>query len=416
MIYKNTPQLRTWLQDAAFNVIAEYEEFTLSEEDYRRQLSKVQRRPVGEREDAAAFRCLTSEKQPERRKDSTPVQILLQQDQLLKSQQAHQSKIDASHGEHENALEKLSRQVEQVETRLNAGLVGMHTKLVEIEGKLHASNANLKTLQETCSRAVTNQAFSRLTKWAAIIAALLLLLSMADLAYGQNTNPTVVVANCGTPPTPYPGAGNRAPATVDANGKLCADVSGATVNVNFLTAAPSVSISNTPTVTVGTFPDNEPFNLAQVNGATVTTGVGTATGAQRVASIQHDGTNVALIDPCQSETASFFNISTTANAQIITGTASKRVYLCSLNVVVAAATNIAIVAGTGSVCASTTVAVPGTSGGATAATGWNFSANGGIALGNGTSSFAQTTVNGDNVCIFLSAANQTSGGGKYVVR
>ena len=62
MIYKNTPQLRTWLQDAAFNVIAEYEEFTLSEEDYRRQLSKVQRRPVGEREDAAAFRCLTSEK------------------------------------------------------------------------------------------------------------------------------------------------------------------------------------------------------------------------------------------------------------------------------------------------------------------------------------------------------------------
>lgn len=129
-----------------------------------------------------------------------------------------------------------------------------------------------------------------------------------------------------------------------------------------------------------------------------------------------DATNNQQIDPCQSETPSYFNISTTANAQLITGVSAKRVYLCAFNVAVAAATNVALVAGTGSVCATNTVAVPGASGGATAATGWNFSANGGIALGDGMSSFAQTTVNADNVCIFLSAANQTSGGGKYVVR
>ena len=44
-----------------------------------------------------------------------------------------------------------------------------------------------------------------------------------------------------------------------------------------------VAISGTPTVTVGTFPDNEPFNIAQMNGVAVSMGVGnTGTGTQRV--------------------------------------------------------------------------------------------------------------------------------------
>lgn len=49
-------------------------------------------------------------------------------------------------------------------------------------------------------------------------------------------------------------------------------------------------------VDVGVFPDNEPFNVAQVNGVTVSTGVGASgTGTQRVAAVIHDGTDTAQV-------------------------------------------------------------------------------------------------------------------------
>jgi len=52
----------------------------------------------------------------------------------------------------------------------------------------------------------------------------------------------------------------------------------------------------TPTMNVGTFPDNEPINVAQINGVTPLMGVGASgTGAQRVAALIHDGTDTALV-------------------------------------------------------------------------------------------------------------------------
>ena len=99
-------------------------------------------------------------------------------------------------------------------------------------------------------------------------------------------------------------------------------------------------------------------------------------------------------------------ISLTANTQIITGAASKQTYVCSINLVVGAATNVAVVEGTGTTCATGTT---GMAGGATAATGWNFAANGGIAQGTGLGAIMRTATAADNVCIFVSAANQVSG-------
>ncbi len=99
--------------------------------------------------------------------------------------------------------------------------------------------------------------------------------------------------------------------------------------------------------------------------------------------------------------------SLTANTQIITGAASKQTYICSINLVVGAATNVAVVEGTGTTCATGTA---GIFGGATAATGWNFAANGGIAQGTGFGAIGRTSTAADNVCIFVSAANQVSGG------
>ncbi len=120
------------------------------------------------------------------------------------------------------------------------------------------------------------------------------------------------------------------------------------------------------------------------------------------------------LDPCKGLTKLYASISQTANTQLVAGTAAKKIYVCSIHVVAAAATNVAVVEGTGSVCATSTAGVSGF-GGTTAATGWNFAANGGIALGNGDSSLGAEGTSGDNLCIYNSGSGQVSGGISYVV-
>jgi hypothetical protein len=128
-----------------------------------------------------------------------------------------------------------------------------------------------------------------------------------------------------------------------------------------------------------------------------------------------DGTNTLVVDPCKAQTKFYVSISQTANTQLVTGTASKKIYICSIHVVVAVVTNVALVEGTGSVCATGTAGVSGF-GGATAATGWNFAANGGIALGNGDGAVGAEGTNADNLCLFNSGSGQVSGGISYVVQ
>jgi hypothetical protein len=111
----------------------------------------------------------------------------------------------------------------------------------------------------------------------------------------------------------------------------------------------------------------------------------------------------------------FASVNQTGNTQIVAGTTGKKIYVCSIHVVVAAATDVAVVEGTGAVCATGTAGVSGF-GGATAATGWNFAANGGIALGSGESSVGAESSSGDNLCVLSSGAGQVSGGIGYVVQ
>jgi len=128
-----------------------------------------------------------------------------------------------------------------------------------------------------------------------------------------------------------------------------------------------------------------------------------------------DGNDFLVVDPCKGQVKSFVSINQTGNTQLVSGTVSKKIYVCSVHVVVAAATNLAVVEGTGSVCATGTAGVGGFGGG-TAATGWNFAANGGIALGNGDSSLGAEATGGDNLCLFNSGSGQVSGGISYVVQ
>jgi hypothetical protein len=128
-----------------------------------------------------------------------------------------------------------------------------------------------------------------------------------------------------------------------------------------------------------------------------------------------DGTNSLVVDPCKGQTKSFASINQTANTQIVAGAASKKIYVCSIHVVTAIAQSIAVVEGTGSTCATGAAGVNGF-GGATAATGWSFAANGGIALRNGDSSLGAEGTSGDNLCVFNSGSGQVSGGISYVVQ
>lgn len=125
---------------------------------------------------------------------------------------------------------------------------------------------------------------------------------------------------------------------------------------------------------------------------------------------------VKAVDPCQVNTKVHANINGTAGATLVTGTASKKIYLCSINIVTATAQNINLVSGTGTVCATSTAATLGLTGGTTAGTGWNFAANGGLTLGSGGFSIGQTNVNADNLCMLISGSGQVTGGFSYVVQ
>lgn len=124
---------------------------------------------------------------------------------------------------------------------------------------------------------------------------------------------------------------------------------------------------------------------------------------------------VTLSDPCQSGTKSYLNISQTSNTKIITGVSGKNTYICSFFIApLSSATNIALVEGTGSTCGTGTAGVPGTTGGSTAATGANLSANGGFVLGTGVGAVGKNGTTADDICLLQSAANQISGGLSYV--
>ncbi len=103
----------------------------------------------------------------------------------------------------------------------------------------------------------------------------------------------------------------------------------------------------------------------------------------------------------------------------ITGVSGRHVYICSINLVTAAANNVALIAGTTTSTPCDTSAA-GLNGGTTAAEGWNFAANGGIAQGSGLGAIISTNgptgaATGDNVCIVTSAATQLSGTISYAI-
>jgi len=152
---------------------------------------------------------------------------------------------------------------------------------------------------------------------------------------------------------------------------------------------------------------------------TIDAGTG-ATGSAVPANAGYMGVNVGgnltglVGDPCQVVAKTYVvinNAGSASNQQIITGTSSKKTYVCHMFVFAAAAQNLNLEEGTGTVCATNTT---GMLGGATAALGINLAANQGFVLGNGESGVAITATAADNVCLFYSSTAQTSGVLSYV--
>jgi hypothetical protein len=116
------------------------------------------------------------------------------------------------------------------------------------------------------------------------------------------------------------------------------------------------------------------------------------------------------ITVCDSSKA--INISTATTTLMITGVSGRQVRICAFHMVAAGADNVAWIEGTGATCGTGTA---GMAGGTTAASGYNFAANGGLSAGSGLGEVLTTATTGDSVCLVTSAAVQLSGFIKYAI-
>ena len=116
--------------------------------------------------------------------------------------------------------------------------------------------------------------------------------------------------------------------------------------------------------------------------------------------------NLTGLTVCDNRKA--FSSAATTALKLVALVSAKQVYICSINIVVAGANNVALVEGTKTTTECDT-ATAGLAGGTTAATGWNFAANGGLTQGTGIGVVAATATVAHDVCLFFSAATQVSG-------
>lgn len=143
------------------------------------------------------------------------------------------------------------------------------------------------------------------------------------------------------------------------------------------------------------------YTSGQNNPCSVTTG-----GALRV---YLDGTAVGVSDPCNgTKTHISINISTATTTELTPSLSGTNTYwyVCSIDLITAAANNVALVDDDTDGCLSVTA---GLAGGTTAAAGWNFKANGGIVKGNGTAWVFKSPTANSVLCLITSAATQLSG-------
>ncbi len=128
--------------------------------------------------------------------------------------------------------------------------------------------------------------------------------------------------------------------------------------------------------------------------------------------------NQAAGDPCMFQAKTNQPFTTAAGTtQIISGVSAKRIYLCSLSIIVPVAVSVSLIEGSSATCGtSSTGGVIGQPLGAigAASLGLAFPANGGLTLGNGGNTIAATATAANYVCLFQSGTAQVAGNVTYV--
>lgn len=190
--------------------------------------------------------------------------------------------------------------------------------------------------------------------------------------------------------------------------------------------------AGTPRVVIANDNANVPINLSAVNATTISTGVGAAgSGTARVvdvasgtiglapptqgkfnAGIGSGATGGLLIGIAVGDTFVNVDIVTATTTLIITGVSGRHVWITSMALLTSLANNVAIISGTGATCGTGTTSM---NGGVTAAEGWNWAANQGIAQGTGLGAINRTNATGDSVCIITSTTGQLSGRIGYAI-
>ncbi len=174
-----------------------------------------------------------------------------------------------------------------------------------------------------------------------------------------------------------------------------------TVNVNVLSAVGLAQGSTTSGVTG-----------SLVMGAVTTAAPSYSTSFNQPLSLDTTGRlRTVDADPCASGTKQSVAVSQTTNTQLIGQVSAQKAYVCSILIVGSTTANVSLVEGTGTVCASSTVAIIG---GTAASSGPLISAAGGFAQGNGASYVAFTSGTNVNVCLLQSTTDRVAGVLTYV--
>jgi hypothetical protein len=168
--------------------------------------------------------------------------------------------------------------------------------------------------------------------------------------------------------------------------------------------------SGTWTVQPGNTANSTPW--LTTDSATSATGSAPPAKAAFVGFLGSGATGGLLTGAPVGDTYKNISVSTATTTLLVTGVAGRQVRITAMHMVTAAANNVALIEGTGATCGTGSA---GMAGGTTAASGYNFAANGGMTIGAGLGTVMQTATTGDSVCVVTSAATQLSGGLEYTI-
>lgn len=183
-----------------------------------------------------------------------------------------------------------------------------------------------------------------------------------------------------------------------------AEMGGTAINSGCVASLSSVASTTIPATVCGAF------------GAWVLNATAPGQAAMAASSPVVLASNQSVGDPCTFQTKTNVPISTASGTTaLVTGVSAKKVYVCSLALIAPSAVSVSLAEGSSATCGtSNQAAVIGVATNGTAANGMPLAANGGLTLGSGTGTVAQTATAANYLCLFQSGTAQLAGNLTFV--